>query len=131
MSKSSTKQLLGSDYGVSRAGLLFVLAVIGSAVYVGFKVIPFYYNHSEFIGHMHAQARVASEYDDDEIREFLMGKIRRLNIPLENDYDLEIDRNGKFIYMYHSYTQELWVSLGSKDYKLHEFPFVAEVEEEY
>ena len=117
--------------GISRPGMLFLLAIFGAAVYAGYRVIPIYYNHHEFVGHMHAQARVASEYTDREIREFLMMQIGKLNIPIENDYDLEINRNGNSIYMYLDYTEELWVSLGDKDYLLWEFPFVAEVEEQY
>lgn len=125
MFKSSTNR------GIGKPALLFIMAVFGAIFYFAYQIVPFYYNYHEFAGHMEAQARRASEYSDDEIKEFLMSKVDKLNIPIENDYDLEVSRNDYQIYMYLEYTEELWVSFGEKDYKLWEFPFVAEVERDY
>ena len=128
MLKSSRKL---KNKGISQPGMLFLLAIFGAAVYVGFRVVPIHYNYYELVGHMHAQAKRASDKSDEEIKEFLMMQTKKLNIPIENDYDLEVSRNGKFIYMYLDYTEDIWLSVGEKDYLLWEFPFVAEVEEQY
>ena len=122
---------VNTQSGISRPGLLFILAIIGGAVYVGSKVFPFYYNYYELVGLMDAQARVASENSDVKIREVLMIKIKELNIPINADYDLQINRSGNVMSIYLAYTEELWVPLGKKDYKLWEFPFVAQIEQEY
>lgn len=137
MLKSSRKLVSGKielrikERGISRPGMLFLLAIFGLAVYAAFRVVPIYYNYHEFVGHMHAQARLASDKSEEEIKEFLTRQVDKLNIPIENDYDLEVSKNGKTVYMYLDYTEELWVNLGEKEYLLWEFPFVAEVDEEY
>ncbi len=132
MLKSSRKPKFSSrERGISQPGMLFLLAIFGAAIYAAFRVVPVHYNYYEFVGHMHAQAKRASDKSDREIKEFLTTQIGKLNIPIENDYDLEVSRNGKFIYMYLDYTEEIWISIGEKDYLLWEFPFVAEVEEQY
>lgn len=121
----------GNESGISRAGLIFFLIVLGVPLYLGYRILPYFYNYYELVGLMDSQARVAAEYSDEKIREVLVDKIKDLNIPIKADNDLRIQRSGKFISMYLAYKEELWVKVGEKDYKLREFPFVAEVEREY
>ena len=120
-----------NESGISRPGMIFLLVVIGIPIYFGYRILPFFYNYYELLGLMEAEARVAGEYTDVRIVEVLIQKIRDLNIPIQTENDLRVQRYGRSINMYLAYKEELWVKLGKKDYKLWEFPFVAEVEREY
>ena len=117
--------------GMANAALIFLCLVIGAPLYFAYRIVPFYYNYYELIGLMEAEARVASEYTDVRIREIVIEKIRNLNIPIQDERDFQLNRSARYITMYLAYTEELWVTVGKKDYKLWEFPFVAEVEREY
>ena len=122
---------ISNESGMNRPAMVFLLAIFGSAAYAANAIFPFYYHYYELLATLQAQARVAEEYNDIKIREAIDAKIKELNIPIKSQQDFQLRRSGKFIYLNVTYTEEFWVTFKEKDYKVWEFPFVAEVEQEY
>lgn len=120
---------LRTEGGQNRLGILLIILIIVSSVYVGYQVLPFYYYYHELRGHMQAQAVKAKDFSDAQIRENLMRTIRKMEIPIEDPDDLKINRaNGK-IYISLEYEEVLYLDLGEdRVYDLWVFPFSAEVD---
>lgn len=107
----------------SLGGLLFVLFGL-IAVFLASQVIPFYYSYYEIQGLMQAQADVSSELNDRDIRQNITQEIKKLNIPVNPEEELKINRlnDGIIIDLY--YQEVLYVDFGNGyDYDLWTFTF--------
>ncbi len=115
---------LDNEFGLNRLGLLLFILLIASSVFVGSQVFPFYYYASEIEGMMDAQARKASVFTDAEIREFLLKEIRKLELPIEKDSDLKINRTNASIIIELEYEEVLYIDIDEEhSYDLYVFKF--------
>lgn len=120
---------LDNEFGLNRLGVLVFVLLIASCVFVGSQVFPFYYYASEIEGMMDAQARKASIFTDAEIREFLLKEIRKLEIPIDKDSDLKINRTNASIIIELEYEEVLYIDVDEEhSYDLHVFKFNPRVE---
>jgi len=121
-------QLTIDNRGEGKLGLILFLLVLGSGVFLAFRVLPFYYYYYEIQGLMESQAAKASVFTDDQIRKRLMKRIKELEIPLDKDQDLQINRLGNKIIIEMYYEEYLSVEFGEDTYDLHTFVFNPRVE---
>lgn len=117
---------------MSRLGVLIVVLVIATSVFVGYQVFPFYYYFYEVQGLLEAQAQKASVFSDGEIRKTILEKVRKLEIPLEDPDSLKINRfDGKIVIEF-EYDEVLFIDLSTPDqdrvYDLYTFHFVPRAE---
>ncbi|RME59214.1 MAG: DUF4845 domain-containing protein, partial [Candidatus Dadabacteria bacterium] len=91
-------------------------------VYLAFKIIPIYYNYFEMQNQMDAAVKVASVYNDQELRKKLLYHLKKLNIPADPE-DLKIVRELGTIKISLEYTDTLSVSFKDKEYQLWKFHF--------
>lgn len=117
---------------MGRLGALILVLIISAGVFVGSQVFPFYYYYFEIQGLMEAQATKAQVFTDEQIRRELMQKIKKLDIPLEDESDLKINRAGGQIIIDLRYTEVLYVDFGGdRTYDLWEFDFNPHVERNF
>ena len=69
--------------GGSSYGCLLTLLVLAAVLYFGAKVAEAYYHFYEYQDVMLSQAKFASHYTDDEIRQHLSAKADSLGLPSE------------------------------------------------
>lgn len=117
--------------GMGKLSAFFLLAVFGVAVWLGFKILPFYYYYYELVNQFESHIRVASTNTDKEIRDKLMYHIKKLEIPIDKPEDLVIQRINKRMIISLPYQEVLYVEWGEKTYDLHVFKFVAYAEGEF
>lgn len=112
------------EKGMSKLGYLLLVLLIALTVLVGSQVFPFYYYFYELQGLMESQAAKASVFTDQEIRQELMRKIKKLEIPISDPDDLKINRFSGKITIDLSYSETLYIDLGEdRVYDLWEFKF--------
>lgn len=117
-------QLLQNQKGLNRIGVLLLVLILATGVFVGSQVFPFFYYASEIEGMMDAQARKASVFTDQEIREFLMEQIRKLELPIESESDLKINRLNNKIVIELEYEEVLFIEFDDEhSYDLYVFHF--------
>ncbi len=127
--KLSLKRPLENEAGLNRLGVLIFVLVVSATVFVGSQVFPFYYYASELEGMMDAQARKATIFSDAEIREYLLIQIRKLEIPIEKQSDLKINRTNASIIIELEYEEVLYIDIDEEhSYDLHVFKFNPRVE---
>lgn len=127
-SASFSRTFFSRVAGISRLGVLVFVLIIASCVFVGYQVFPFYYYYWEIQGLMDAQAVKASEFTDGEIRTNILQKIRKLEIPIDDEDDLKINRFDGMISIDLTYSEVLFIDWGEKTYDLHVFEFNPHVE---
>lgn len=115
--------------GLSRLGILILLLLVVSTVFVGYQVFPFYYYYYELEGLMQSQADKASVFTDEEIRKNIMEKVEKLEIPIDDPEDLKINRFDGKIAIELEYQEVLELDYGEKTYDLHVFNFHPHVEQ--
>jgi hypothetical protein len=114
--------------GMSRLGVLLVILFLAAGVFVGYQVFPFFYYYYELEGLMEAQADKATVFSDAEIRQNLMEKIKKLEIPIDDPEDLLINRFDGKITIDLQYEEVLFADFGEKTYDLYVFKFHPHVE---
>lgn len=120
----------GATRGASRLGILLLILLVVSGVFVGSQVFPFYYYYWEIKGLMEAQAAKASVFSDQEIRQTLMERIRKLELPIDNEDDLKVNRVSGKIIIELEYEEILFLDLGEdRVYDLYTFKFNPVVEQ--
>jgi hypothetical protein len=113
-----------SELGFGSLGSLFFLLIILAGVFVASQVIPFYYSYYEIKGLMQAQADVSSELSDRDIRRNISQEIKKLNLPVNPEEDLKINRVNGGIVIDLYYQEVLYVDFGNGyDYDLWTFTF--------
>lgn len=120
------------EAGLSRLGVLIVILVLATSVFVGYQVFPFYYYYYEIQGLLEAQAKKASVFSDGEIRKNILERVKKLEIPLEDPDSLKINRfDGKIVIEF-EYDEVLFLDLSTPDqdrvYDLYTFHFVPRAE---
>ena len=96
---------------MSRLGWLILILFITAGVYVGNQVIPFYYYYHELEGLMRFQAKKAQALSDGEIRENLVRKIKKLELPVDDMDNLRIQRKARTMIIDLEYTEVLYVDV--------------------
>ena len=86
--------------------LAIVFGVIISAVYVGFLVVPAYWNYYQFQDAVESEARINSYTTKSEadIRDSVWKKAKQLELPLNSEDDIKVQRNGQNIAISTQYT---------------------------
>jgi hypothetical protein len=115
---------------MTKLGLLFSLISITAVVYFGYQILPIFYNNAELSGQMQAQADLATVLSDEQIRGNLLAKIRRLEIPIDNDDDLKINRLNDKIVIELSYEETVYIEVGDWSRDLYTFQFNPVVEQD-
>jgi len=124
-----TSKKVRSVAGLSRLGVLIFALLIVSTVFVCYQVFPFYYYYWEIEGLMQSQAAKAYDFSDSEIRQNIMERVRKLEIPLDDEDDLQINRFDGKIVIDMKYDEVLFLDWGDKSYDLHVFHFNPHVEQ--
>lgn len=113
-----------NEKGNAYLGYLLFLLIVLCTVYLGSQVIQFYYYSWEIEGAMEAQAAKASVFRDDEIRKTLLKEIKKLELPINDERDLKINRTANKIIIDLEYEEVLYLELGeywSKDIWVFQF----------
>ncbi len=122
--RNSIGTCLQGERGINALGLIFLSLLVGTSVYLAFRIFPFYYSYYEITGLMEAQAAKASVFTDDEMRTEILARIKKLEIPLDDPEDLKINRFSGKIVIELTYTEVLDIDLGEeRQYDLWEFEF--------
>ena len=129
----SLSTVVGSvEAGISRLGVLIFVLIIAAAVFVGYQVFPFYYYFYEIQGLLEAQAKKASVFTDAEMKQTILEKVKKLQIPLEDPDSLKINRFDNKIVIEFEYDEVLYIDLSTEDqervYDLYTFHFVPRAE---
>ena len=76
-------QLLMGERGMGRFKAIFILALLGAALHVGFKIIPVYMDKENMVDTMSTKAGLAQVLKDEEILNDLVNKAKDLDLPLQ------------------------------------------------
>src|SRR5690348_2256345 len=92
---------------------LFVLAVVGVAVYVGVKVVPIYFSNYELQDKMRVEARFAAtnRKSAEDLRNAVYKEAKDQDVPIRPE-DIRVDMNpegGAFISANYTVTVDLQV----------------------
>lgn len=115
------------DAGVGKLTLIVFSAIVGTAIYLAFEIMPFYYYYFELENQFKSHIRVASTHTDQEIRQKLLYHIKKLEIPCDPD-DLIIERGRDDMMIRLKYTEVFEVYWDGKYHTIWTFPFDAKVE---
>ena len=119
------------ESGMSKITLAFLIVFGGSAAYFGSQVINFYYCFYEVEGLMEFQAKKGEFLKDSEIRENLLERITKLEIPIDDPEDIKINRVDGNLIIGFKYVEVLSLDFKGKTYDLHVFPFNPHVSVSY
>ena len=116
--------MVQGERGISKLGFLFVGSIIGGIVWLGFRVMPIYYDYYEILGLMEEQAAKSQVLNDLEILDNLTKRIRKLGIPIGSEERIKIFRTGSRTKIEFQYKEILDVDFGKgRYYKLWVFDF--------
>lgn len=120
------------ETGMSRTVVLIWILILVSGLYAGFQLVPFFYYEQEIQSLMEAQASKASVLPDRKIRKTLLKKIRQLELPINSEEDLKINRFDDKIIIELEYDEVLYVDFGEdRSYDLWVFHMHPRVERRY
>ncbi len=114
--------------GFISIGTLLGVLLFGAAIWLLFHILPFFYYSEEMRGFMESQAEKAQISNDNEIRRFLVRKIRDLELPVDSEDDLKINRFNGNLVIELEYSEVLFIELFGKTYDLWVFHFHPKVE---
>jgi hypothetical protein len=85
---------------------LIVVAVIASAAYVCYLVVPAYWNYYQFQDAVAEEARVNSytPKSESDMRDTIWKKAQQLGLPLNSEEDIKVQRNGTAVAISTEYT---------------------------
>ena len=75
--------LLGSQRGFGSIKAIIILALLGSAIHVGYKIVPVYMDNENMKDTMSSKAGLAQVLKDEEILNDLVSKAKDLDLPLK------------------------------------------------
>jgi hypothetical protein len=92
---------------------LIVLAVIVSAVWVGFLVVPAYWNYYQFQDAVAEEARVNSYTPKSEadMRDSIWKKAQQMELPIPSEEEIKVQRNGTSVAISTQYTVHIGVPI--------------------
>jgi hypothetical protein len=114
--------------GASKTATLFLLAVIGLLVHVGFRLFPIYYSYFELHNQMGSLIRVADELKDSEIRRRIEEQLKSLKIPADIT-DVRIERRAQTMLLSLDYVEILTLGFGDYKFDVWKFNFLCKVED--
>lgn len=85
---------------------LIGIFVVVAGVYVGFKLLPPYFNHFQFQDAIESEARLAANSPtrtEQEIRETIAKRARELDVPLTAD-QINVQRSGSEVEIWAKYS---------------------------
>ncbi len=123
------KAFYENQQGMGRLRILIIALFLIIVVFVANQVIPFFYYFYEIEGLMQSQAAKGSVFSDQEIRKTIMEKINKLELPIDDEDALKINRfNGKIVIDL-EYDEVLYVDFGEgRSYDLWVFHFAPHAE---
>ena len=74
---------LSGQRGFGRIKVFIILALLGAAVHVGFKIVPVYMDNENMKDTMSTKAGLAQVLKDEEIVHDLVNKAKDLDLPLK------------------------------------------------
>jgi hypothetical protein len=98
---------------------LIALFVIVSAVYVGYKVVPVYFDYYQFQDAVEQEARIQSYTGKSEadIRDTMWKKAQQLELPLTSPEQIKVERTGTSIAISTEYTVHIDLPIHPFDLK--------------
>ena len=112
------------ESGASRLTLLVFGTILGTLIYSGYCVIPFFYDYFELQNQMTSLVAVSDTLNDDQLRRRIGAVIKEFEIPADPK-DIKIDRGDHHIRLSLEYDEVFYISFRDKDYDLHVFHFQA------
>ena len=109
-----------AERGDGRIGFLLSLAVLGTAIFVGVKIIPVRINAYEFRDFIEEQCRfAATRSHDEEIYKSILDKAKELRLPLEKK-NLHMERTMHEMVISASYEQTVDLKFTKYVYKFNQ-----------
>jgi len=98
---------------------IIAIAIVASAFYVAFKVVPVYFAFYQFQDSIEEEARIQSYTGKsvNDIRETVWKKAQQLELPIASPDDLKIDRNGNSVSIQTEYTVHIDIPVHPFDLK--------------
>jgi hypothetical protein len=98
---------------------LIAIAVVVSAVYVGYLVAPVYWNYYQFQDSIEEEARIQSYTgkSENDMRDTVWKKARQLDLPLTSEDDIKVQRAGSTVSISTEYTVHIDVPFHPFDLK--------------
>lgn len=118
------------DRGVSALTAIVFGLIVSAVAYVGYSILPFYYDYYELQNHFEQMIPVAATETDMEIRRRLLYYIHRYELPVDDD-QLQIARSGRTISISLRYREIFFIEWQGKEYFRWDFPFYAAAEGEF
>ncbi len=116
-----------NETGASRLKVLFVLALLGVAFYVGIKILAVEMTYERMKDTMETKAGVAQVLKDQEILEDLVAKAKELDLPLTADSFIIIrDEDSRKMTIKTSWDEEVHFFGNFYVYTFHFAPVVEE-----
>jgi len=102
----------------SLRGIIALLVVV-AVFYVGFKVVPVYFDFYQFQDAIEEEARINSYTGKsvNDIRETVWKKVQQLELPLASPDDLKIERSGNMVSIQTEYTVHIDIPVHPFDLK--------------
>ena len=113
-----------------RGSPLIRLGLTAAVLFLGYKIVPFYYYYFDIQSNCAQVLRNAAVESDEELRRDLIEVVRRNGIDKEAR-DIGIQRIGGRIKIWLNYQEDLEVSLMGKSFTLYRFDFTPTAEGVY
>jgi len=113
-----------------RGSPLIRLGLTAAVLFLGYKIVPFYYYYFDIQSNCAQLLRNAAVESDEELRRDLIEVVRRNGIEKE-PRDIGIQRIGGRIKIWLNYQEDLEVSLLGKSFTLYRFDFTPTAEGVY
>jgi len=80
--------------------------ILIAGLYVGYKVVPLYFNYYQFQDAMEEEARIQSytSKSESDMRETMWKKAQQLELPLASPEAIKVERNGGTVSISTEYT---------------------------
>ncbi len=75
--------LLRSERGIGKLKAVIILALLGAAIHVGYKIVPVYMDSESMKDTMSTKAGLAQVLKDEDILNDLVNKAKDLDLPLK------------------------------------------------
>jgi hypothetical protein len=85
---------------------LISLLIVVAVFFVGFKIVPVYFNYYQFQDAIEEEARIQSYTgkSENDIRETVWKRAQQLDLPIASPDDLKIERTGSSVSIETEYT---------------------------
>ncbi|HMO02727.1 MAG TPA: hypothetical protein PKD37_07045 [Oligoflexia bacterium] len=112
------------NLGLGSLATFILFVVVGSCVYLGYKIIPIFYNYYELQNQMDQMVRTADVLSNNEILTRIKKIVQEYNIPVKEE-NITVDRSHDRIILKAAWSDDLAISWKDKEYLLQTFYFEA------